>query len=113
MRMTYAVVIEQAPNNYVAYAPDVPGCITTAATWDQMLTMIRDALAAHIEFLIEDGAPVPQPAMSISDAIAHHSEALVTADGALPAEYGEAAPTISTTFRLVEVDVPARQLETT
>ena len=30
MKLTYAVVIEQTPNNYGAYAPDVPGCISTA-----------------------------------------------------------------------------------
>ena len=30
MKLTYAVVFEQTPNNYGAYAPDVPGCISTA-----------------------------------------------------------------------------------
>ena len=29
MKLTYAVVFEQTPNNYGAYAPDVPGCIST------------------------------------------------------------------------------------
>ena len=80
MKLTYAVVIEQTPNNYAAYAPDMPGCISTAKTWDEMLAMIREALTVHIEFLIEDGDPVPEPTMSIDDAIAHHSEALAASD---------------------------------
>ena len=112
MKLTYAVVMEQTPNNYAAYAPDVPGCISTAETWDEMLAMIREALTAHLEFLIEDGDPLPEPTMSIDDAIAHHSEAIAEADEQSLAEYGEAAPTISTTFRLVEIEVPALQLET-
>ena len=112
MKLTYAVVIEQTPSNYAAYAPDVPGCVSTARSWDEMLAMIREALTVHIELLIDDGDPVPEPTMSIDDAIAHHSEALTETDEASLAEYRDAAPTISTTFRLVEIEVPALQLET-
>ena len=92
MKLTYAVVFEQTPNNYGAYAPDVPGCISTADTWDEMLAMIREALTFHTEFLIEDGDPVPEPTMSIGDAIAHHSEAFSEAEEDLLAEFGEPAP---------------------
>ena len=112
MKLTYAVVIEQTPNNYAAYAPDVPGCVSTAATWEQMLAMIREALTFHIEFLIEDGDPVPEPTMSIDDAIAHYVEILAESAEQSLAEYGDAPPTISTTFRLVEIEIPALQLET-
>ena len=112
MKLTYAVVIEETPRNYAAYAPDVPGCVSTAKSWDEMLAMIREALTVHIELLIEDGDTVPEPTMSIDEAIAHHSDALAeTSEESLP-EYHDAAPTISTTFRLVEIEVPALQLET-
>ena len=30
MKLTYAVVFEQTPNNYSAYVPDVPGCVSTS-----------------------------------------------------------------------------------
>ena len=53
MKLTYAVVIEQYPSNYGAYAPDVPGCISTAAAPDGMLAMIREALTFHIEATAE------------------------------------------------------------
>ena len=111
MKLTYAVVIEQTPNNYGAYAPDVPGCVSTADTWDEMLAMIREALTAHLELLIEDGDPLPQPAMSIDDAIAHHSAALSEADEESLAAYGDLPPTLSTRFELVEIEVPALQPE--
>ncbi len=107
MKLTYAVVIERTRNNYAAYAPDVPGCVSTAQTWDEMLAMISEALTAHIEFLIEDGDPVPEPTMSIDDAIAHYSQALAEFDAEAPDEYGDAPRTISTTFSSVEIEVAA------
>ncbi len=45
MKLTYAIVIEQTPNNFGTYAPDVQGCISTAATPDEMPGNIREALA--------------------------------------------------------------------
>ena len=72
--------------------------------------MIREALTVHVELLIEDGVPPPAHAMSIDEAIAHHSEALSESlEGSL-AKFRDAVPTISTTFRLVEIEVPALQL---
>ena len=50
--------------------------------------------------------------MSIDDAIAYHSEALAKADEESLAEYGDVPATISTAFRMVEIEVSALQLET-
>ena len=49
--------------------------------------------------------------MSIDDAIAYHSQALSEAEEELLAEYGDAPPTLSTRFELVEIEVPALQPE--
>ena len=107
MKLTYAVVFEQMPDNYSAYAPDVPGCISTGDTWEEMLAMIREALTFHIELMIEHGDPVPEPTMSIDDAIAYHAEPVPDDVLAWYRELGEPAPTISTRFEMVEVEVPA------
>ncbi len=111
MKLTYAVVIEQTPNNYGAYAPDVPGCVSTGKTWDEMQAMIREALTFHIEDLLEQGEPLPEPKMSIEEAIAYHSEALAEYDEQDMVEYGDDIPTLSTRFEWVEVEVkvPAPQ----
>ena len=71
-----------------------------------MLAIIREALIVHIEFLIEDDDPIPKPMMSIDDAIAYHSKALAKADEKLLAGYLGTPPTMSTTFRMVEIKVP-------
>ena len=60
-QMKYLVVIEKAESNYAAYIPDLPGCIATAATLDELQQNIRSALAMHLEGLREDGLPVPEP----------------------------------------------------
>ena len=59
--MEYTVVIERAPNNFAAYVPDLPGCIATGSTREELLDEIREAIAFHIESLREHGEPVPEP----------------------------------------------------
>jgi predicted RNase H-like HicB family nuclease len=59
--MKYAVVIEKAENNYSAYVPDLPGCITTGKTIEDTRRLIREAIEFHIDGLREDGEPVPEP----------------------------------------------------
>jgi predicted RNase H-like HicB family nuclease len=57
--MRYAIVIEKADGNYSAYVPDLPGCIATGATIDEVEREIREAIEFHLEGLREDGLPIP------------------------------------------------------
>ena len=57
--MRYAIVIEKAEGNYSAYVPDLPGCVATGATVEEVETEIREAITFHVEGLREDGLPVP------------------------------------------------------
>lgn len=57
----YAVVIEKGPSNYSAYVPDLPGCIATGKTLEEIETNIRESIEFHIEGMIEDGDQVPEP----------------------------------------------------
>ena len=41
---TYAVIFEQAENNWAAYVPDLPGCISTGKTIDETEHNIREAI---------------------------------------------------------------------
>jgi predicted RNase H-like HicB family nuclease len=60
--MRYAIVVEKAENNYSAYVPDLPGCVATGETIEEIENEIRKAIAFHIEGLRQDGLTVPQPA---------------------------------------------------
>ena len=59
--MKYTVVIERTPNNYAAYVPDLPGCVATGSTREEVWEQVREAVEFHIEGLIEDGETVPEP----------------------------------------------------
>jgi predicted RNase H-like HicB family nuclease len=58
--MHYAVVIEQGPESYSAYSPDVPGCVAAAPTLEEVTRLMQEALAFHLEGLREDGLPIPE-----------------------------------------------------
>lgn len=59
--MRYAIVIEQAAANYSAYVPDLPGCVATGSTMEEVEEQIREAIAFHLAGLREDGSEVPPP----------------------------------------------------
>ena len=59
--MRYAVVIEKAEGNYSAYVPDLPGCVATGATKEEVEDHIREAIRFHLDGLREDGVPIVEP----------------------------------------------------
>ena len=74
MKLQYSVVFERTPNNYCAYVPDLPGCISTAHSWEEIQAAVRQAIAFHIAGMREDGVAIPEPRMSVAEAAAYHSE---------------------------------------
>ena len=59
--MRYGVVIERAGHNYSAYVPDLPGCVATGQTVQEVKREIREAIRFHIHGLQIGGQPVPPP----------------------------------------------------
>ena len=47
--MQYAVVIEQGPGSFGAYAPGLPGCIAIGETEAEARALIRGAIGFHLE----------------------------------------------------------------
>ena len=59
--MKYTVVIERTANNYAAHVPDLPGCVATAGTREEVLKEIREAMEFHIVGMREDSEVIPEP----------------------------------------------------
>ena len=59
--MRYAVVIENAGRNYSAYVPDLPGCVATGSSINEVEASIGEAIRFHLDGLKEDGLPIPPP----------------------------------------------------
>jgi predicted RNase H-like HicB family nuclease len=63
--MRYAIVVEKGETSYGAYVPDLPGCVAVAETEAEVRTLIREAIALHLEGLRDAGAPIPQPVSTL------------------------------------------------
>lgn len=58
----YIAVIHKEPKSaFGASFPDLPGCISAAASLEELRPMIGESLGLHIEGMIEDGEVVPEP----------------------------------------------------
>lgn len=57
----YLVVIESTQTGFSAYSPDLPGCVSTGITREEVERNMRDAIAFHIDGLREEGLQVPEP----------------------------------------------------
>jgi predicted RNase H-like HicB family nuclease len=57
----YLVIFEQTETGHSAYAPDLPGCISTGATREDAEANMREAIEFHIDGLRLEGYPVPEP----------------------------------------------------
>jgi predicted RNase H-like HicB family nuclease len=56
----FLIVIEKANGNYSAYSPDLPGCVATGKTHDQVTRNMYEAIEMHVRGLLEDSLPVPE-----------------------------------------------------
>ena len=64
--MKYAIVIEKAPgSNYSAYVPDLPGCVATADSLDEIKRLMHEGIEFHLEGMREDGFPIPPPSTEV------------------------------------------------
>ncbi len=56
----FLIVVEKANQNYSAYSPDLPGCIATGKTRDEVTRNMHEAIEMHVRGLIEDNLPIPK-----------------------------------------------------
>jgi len=60
--MRYPIVIHKdKKSDYGVTVPDLPGCFSAGSTMDETLAMAREAIELHIEGLIDEGLPIPDP----------------------------------------------------
>ena len=57
----YVVIYEWAGHNWSAYSPDVPGCVATGPTREEVERQFQEALEFHLEGLRLHGEPIPEP----------------------------------------------------
>jgi len=60
----YLIVIEKTETGYSAYSPDLPGCVSTGVTHEDVEQNMREAIEFHIEGMKLEGFEIPQPTTS-------------------------------------------------
>lgn len=55
----FLVVTERAEGNYSTYSPDLPGCVATGETREEVERNMREAMPLHLEGFREDHLPIP------------------------------------------------------
>ncbi len=56
-----ALLRKEADSDFGVEFPDFPGCITAGVTLEDARRMAAEALQFHIEGMMEDGDPIPEP----------------------------------------------------
>lgn len=53
------VTVEMTDSNYAAYLNELPGCVSTGKTFEELKKNITEAVEFHIEGMREDGEEIP------------------------------------------------------
>ncbi len=67
----FLVIIEKVNDNYSAYSPDLPGCVATGATRQEVERNMREAIELHVRGLLEDNLPIPESTSSAEYVTVH------------------------------------------
>ena len=69
----FLIMIKKADRNYSAISPDLPGCVATGRTRDQVARNMHEAIDLHVRGLLEDRLPGPRPAHLPSTSPSRHN----------------------------------------
>jgi len=61
MRQYVGLIHKEAKSDYSVSFPDFPGCVTAGATLDEARAMAEEALAFHVDGIVQDGEAIPEP----------------------------------------------------
>ena len=59
--MKRLIVCERTRTGFSAYSPDLPGCVATGATRDEVEREMREAIDFRLEGMRAGGEAVPEP----------------------------------------------------
>ena len=74
--MKFTVIIEKGPTSYGAWIPDLPGCVAAGDTREEVISLIREAMADHVELMVKHGETIPEPASTALEVKVERREAV-------------------------------------
>lgn len=77
MKRTYIALIRKEPETeYWVDIPDIPGCVSAGKTVDEARASFAEAIDFHIEGMLLEGAPIPEPRL-LNDVLAAEKDSYV------------------------------------
>ena len=68
--LLYPLLVEPLPaedgGGFVAYVPDLPGCMSDGETPEEAVTNVRDAIVCWMEAAEDQGHPIPAPSRHLA-----------------------------------------------
>lgn len=58
--MKYLVVVEPCETGFSAYSPDLPGCVSTGTTREEIERNMQEAIEFHLDGLQRHGLEIPE-----------------------------------------------------
>ena len=59
--MKYLIILEPTDDGYSAYSPDLDGCIAAGDDRAETISLMKEAIAFHLEGMEAEGLPIPVP----------------------------------------------------
>ncbi|MDP8207586.1 MAG: type II toxin-antitoxin system HicB family antitoxin [Candidatus Electryonea clarkiae] len=59
--MKFLVIYEETDTGFSAFSPDLPGCIATGSSREEVEQNMKTALSMHIKGFQDEGMELPQP----------------------------------------------------
>lgn len=64
--LEYTVVFEPAEEGgYIVSVPSLPGCVTQGETFEEAMTMVKDAIEGYLAVLEETGEAIPEESKEV------------------------------------------------
>ena len=57
----FLIVIEVTDTGYSAHSPDLPGCVSTGATRQEVEANLKEAIEFHLDGMKQERYPIPEP----------------------------------------------------
>jgi predicted RNase H-like HicB family nuclease len=57
----YLIVVETTSTGFSAYSPDLPGCVSTGRTREDVEKNMQEAISLHLDGMREEGQSLPEP----------------------------------------------------
>ena len=61
MSNKYLIIVEKSETGYSAYCPDVPGCVASAKSQQEVELEMKAALEFHLASMKKEGLEIPSP----------------------------------------------------